>query len=68
MAIAAGYRKAITVYGADALSHYWNQFQHDEAGPSLLHVKVKRIADKMPPRPKLSPPAIANRFAESINA
>ena len=68
MAIAAGYRKAITVYGADALSHYWNQFQHDEAGPSLLHVKVKRIADKMPPRPTLSPPEIANRFSESINA
>ena len=56
------------MYGADALSHYWNQFQHDEAGPSLLHVKVKGIADKMPPRPKLSPPEIANRFAESINA
>ena len=68
MAIAAGYRRAVTVYGADALSYYWNQFQHDEEGPSLLHVKVKRIADKMPPRPTLSPPEIANRFSESINA
>ena len=60
------FRSAITVYGADSLSYYWNQFRHDE-GPSLLHVKVKRIADKMPPRPTLSPPEIANRFAESIN-
>ncbi len=66
VAIASGYRRAITVYGADSLSYYWNQFRHDE-GPSLLHVKVKRIADKMPPRPTLSPPEIANRFAESIN-
>tara|TARA_B100000029_G_scaffold445892_1_gene466658 strand:- start:4356 stop:5051 length:696 start_codon:yes stop_codon:yes gene_type:complete len=67
MAIASGYRKAITVYGADALSYYWDQLRNNEVGPSLLHVKVKRIADKMPPRPTLSPPEIANRFAESIN-
>jgi phosphonopyruvate decarboxylase len=66
LAISAGYRRAITVYGADTLSYYWNQFRHDE-GPSLLHVKVKRVAEKMPPRPTLNPQEIANRFTESIN-
>ena len=66
MAIAAGYRRAITVYGSDALSYYWNKFREDE-GPSLLHVKVKRVVEKMPPRPTLSPQEIANRFTESIN-
>jgi len=67
LAIAAGYRNAVTVYGTDSLINYWKQLR-DEVGPSLLHVKISKDYMKaMPSRPSLTPKDIANRFRQSVD-
>lgn len=67
LAIAAGYRNAVTVYGPDSLINYWKQLR-DEVGPSLLHVKISKDHIKaMPSRPSFTPKEIANRFRQSVD-
>ena len=67
LAIAAGYRNAVTVYGTDSLINYWKQLR-DEVGPSLLHVKISKDYMKaIPSRPSLTPKEIANRFRQSVD-
>ena len=63
IAISCGYCRAVTVYGLDRFNHYLNSFLHKE-GPSLLHMKVRRGADKNLGRPDLSPEEIRTRFME----
>ena len=67
LAIASGYRNAVTVYDAESLIDYWQQL-HDEVGPSLLHVKISKDRIKaMPSRPALTPKEIANRFRQNVD-
>jgi len=66
MALAAGYRRAVTVYSNDSLSYFWEKF-HSVEGPIFLHIKLKHIQEQMPSRPSLTPIEITSRFVESIN-
>ena len=66
VAVACGYQRAITVCSQGSLGKYLNRFL-GEKGPSLLHVKVKKGADKNLGRPTLSPEEIKDRFVECIN-
>lgn len=65
MAIAAGYRRAVSVYSLTALRDYWQQFQQEE-GPSMLHVRVLKGAGKSLGRPAWTPEEIRDRFMESV--
>jgi len=66
VAVAAGYRRAATVYSASQLREFWKLFA-GEPGPSLLHVKVLKGAKKDLPRPAWTPVDIRDRFMESLN-
>ena len=66
IAVASGYRRAVTVYRLDGLNQYLNSFLSKE-GPSMLHMKVKKGADKNLGRPTLSPEEIRDRFMECVN-
>jgi phosphonopyruvate decarboxylase len=66
VAVAAGYRRAVTVYSLAALRGYWQQFLRG-AGPSMLHIKVLKGADKKLGRPTWAPEEIRDRFMASVN-
>jgi len=66
VAVAAGYRRAVTVYSLGALRDYWQRFRQEE-GPSMLHVKALKGADKSLGRPSWTPEEIRDRFMESVN-
>lgn len=67
MAVAAGYRRAVTVYSLAALRDCWQEFRKEE-GPSMLHVKVLKGADKNLGRPTWTPEEIRDRFVESVES
>ena len=66
LAVAAGYRWAASVYTLAALRDQWHRF-HKEKGPTLLHVKVLKGADKYLGRPSWTPEEIRDRFMESAS-
>ena len=66
VAVAAGYQRAVTVYGLGALCDYWQRFRCEE-GPSMLHVKVLKGAEQGLGRPTWRPEEIRDRFMESVN-
>jgi phosphonopyruvate decarboxylase len=66
LAIAAGYRRAMTVYSRASLREYWQQF-HQVDGPTLLHVKVLKGADKNLRRPSWTPEEIRDRFMGAVD-
>jgi len=66
VAVAAGYRRAVTVYGLEALRDYWKQFSQEE-GPSMLHVRVLKGDREDLPRPSWTPEEIRDRFMRSID-
>ncbi len=61
LAVYAGYRRAVTVYSLKTMLKYFNQFQK-EKGPSMLHVKIRKTANRKSKRPTLSPEEIRDRF------
>jgi phosphonopyruvate decarboxylase len=67
IAVSCGYCRAVTVYSLDKLNQYLNSFLSEE-GPSLLHMKVRKGADKDLARPTLSPEEIRDRFRNSMGA
>lgn len=66
IAVACGYRRAVTVYSLDSLNQYLSRFLGEE-GPSMLHMKVRKGADKNLGRPTLSPEEIKDRFMECVH-
>ncbi len=65
-AVAAGYRRAATVYSQKTLCKFWQIFASEE-GPSMLHVKIRKEPSTSLGRPSLTPEEIRDRFMESIN-
>jgi phosphonopyruvate decarboxylase len=66
VAVAVGYWRAVTVYSLASLRDYWQWFQQAE-GPSMLHIKVLKGADRNLPRPVWTPEEIRDRFMWSTN-
>jgi len=65
IATACSYRRAAFVNRAEDLEEFINRFKNEE-GPSLIHVKVKKGADKNLGRPTIPPEQIKERFMNFV--
>ena len=66
IAIACGYKRAVTAVDLQEFVHYIQQFLHKK-GPSLIHFNVEKGAEKNLGRPSLTPEEIKERFMEAVH-
>ena len=65
VAVACGYQSACTINSSDDLASAIKMATYD-AGPHLIHLKIKAGSPPNLGRPTLTPPEIASRFRRSV--